>query len=373
MQPTVVTSTSLDSPLGILRIDLRDYGWDRPLTVDGDTYADAWQAIAAANPFAVPFDGQFTEQLQLETEPPIPWMSVPSLVDVALRGNLYYALIDVDVAAGFDNWVRDDLGIDVQANRLAGRITRAATSQSFTMQRPLLVERHSVLTRVGGLWQNIPLGIGDNLTIGSTQELPRAAEGIFPLPNGMFGYISVESENRIVANSPSEPVNVLFRATLVGGTADCTGCHAKGLLPLDNEASELIDGELPAMEAERDYLQSVYLSSPDLARQMERDSSRYYEGLGATFVATKTLDPLHRLATHFNSPLSLSQVARELELPVDRLREQLELYPPALAQMAEKRESMSRDTFADIYIASLCAARRDSESRPLASLCSGID
>lgn len=61
-QPAALASTQLY--YGLSQIDLRDYGWQRPITVDGQTYPDAWEAIAAATPYAMQLEGPPAQQLQ---------------------------------------------------------------------------------------------------------------------------------------------------------------------------------------------------------------------------------------------------------------------------------------------------------------------
>lgn len=54
----------------IYRLDVRQLGWDREIEVNGEGFADGWDAIAALNRYAVQFQGDEAEQviLQAQTE-----------------------------------------------------------------------------------------------------------------------------------------------------------------------------------------------------------------------------------------------------------------------------------------------------------------
>jgi hypothetical protein len=98
----------------LYRIDLRDFDWDRAIQVANTPFDDVWEAIAAANPYAVPFFGDDADDAKADTATDFPLMFADQMMNVAIIGNLYYAIIDVDINQPLGTFISDKLGINVQ-------------------------------------------------------------------------------------------------------------------------------------------------------------------------------------------------------------------------------------------------------------------
>src|SRR6185295_3393109 len=116
----------------LYRIDLRDFDWDRQITVEGTTFDDVWEAIAANNPYAVEFFGDDADDAKADSETNFPVMFADQMLDTAIIGNLYYAIVDIDVTQNLDTFISQKLGINVDEDILNEEdgTLRAGTTKS---------------------------------------------------------------------------------------------------------------------------------------------------------------------------------------------------------------------------------------------------
>jgi len=158
-ETTVVQPEPINSDETIYRINLEDYGWDLPVTVvnqDGSTtdFTDKWEAIIANDLYAVEFVGDDADDAKLDSNTTVPVLFADSLLDAATIGNVYYALIDVNVQDTLDNFILNDLDIDVVANLEDEDQVRAGTTKSRISRQDRVVQRDEINVRQGVLWQS---------------------------------------------------------------------------------------------------------------------------------------------------------------------------------------------------------------------------
>jgi hypothetical protein len=65
--PTIEEPFDVNGEGLIYRIDLRDYEWDRAITINGENFNDVWEGIAANNPYAVAFVGDDADDAVADT------------------------------------------------------------------------------------------------------------------------------------------------------------------------------------------------------------------------------------------------------------------------------------------------------------------
>jgi hypothetical protein len=65
------------------RLDLRDYDWDRAVTVSGVEYADGWEALVAQTPHALTLQGATAERLREQTGAPYDFRNPLGILDAA--------------------------------------------------------------------------------------------------------------------------------------------------------------------------------------------------------------------------------------------------------------------------------------------------
>jgi hypothetical protein len=111
---SISLSASLTPPLAIdaaealYRVDLRDYDWDRSIELNGVAFRDAWEALIASIPSAVPFVGDAADSAVEDSGTAVPVLFGDALIATASFGDVYYALLGVP--DNLDDFLLDDLG-----------------------------------------------------------------------------------------------------------------------------------------------------------------------------------------------------------------------------------------------------------------------
>jgi len=378
---TVTPPEPVDTEETIYRIDIADYGFDRAIDVvdaDGNivSFVDAWEAIAANNQYAVPFVGQDIDQAVEDTGTAFPVMLADSMLDAASIGNLYYALIDVDVNQTLDDFILNDLQIDVNQNLLDEEQVRAGTTKSRISRQDRVVQRDEIEIRQGVLWQSFDFQDDQNESIFESpfDFAEGGTEAIFTLPNGLFGFIIADENGLIVEDSDIllDTNQNNFRAVT---SVSCSNCHAQGLIPVVDEVREIalanaITSGLNADEVEQ--LRNVYPTSAEFARIVEGDSQSFYQNaLTRARVPTEGVDPMSAVFFRFDQDMRLEDAAGDMGLTAEQLERDLNVLNPALQVLEDG--SVDRDDFTQFYVDSLCRLLIVNENNVDPDLCAAVD
>jgi len=380
------TETTVEPPLPIntektiYRINLEDYGWDDAITVvnaDGvaEDFTDSWEAIAAANPYAVPFQGDDADDAVEDSGSLFPVMLADSMLDVATIGNLYYALIDVDVQDTLDNFILNDLAINVVDNLADEDQVRAGTTKSRISRQDRVVQRDDINIRSGVLWQSFDFENDQNESIFENpfDFAEGGTEAIFTLPNGMLGFIIADADGLIVEDSDIllDTNQANFRAVT---SISCSNCHARGLLPVVDEVREIaianaLNSGLNNDEVEQ--LRSVYPEAEEFLRIVERDSEQFYRNaLAQADVDLDGGDAVSSVFFRFDQDMRLNDAAGDLGLTPAQLTRNLQLINPALTVL--DNGVLDRDDFTQFYVDSLCILSAVNENTPDPALCADV-
>jgi mono/diheme cytochrome c family protein len=366
----LVAPLAIDRQRLVYRVDLRDYGWNRPVDVDGRPFRDAWEAIIAASPYAIPFVGNQADDLREDTLTDVPSLSADALLDVAALGNLYYALIGVDASQPLSAFVSEQLGIDIEANFEQGDVIRAGTSRSQISRQDRVLERHEIGVRRGSFWQSFDFqanDVGESIFANPFDFNQGGSEAIFTLRNGMLGFIIADRDDNIVAES--DILLDTFQDDFVARTSvSCSNCHAQGFNVVADEVGPYVRSN--RFRFQRDDLQSVaeiYPSPADFARIVEDDSFAFQQALSRIDVPTTGRDPVAATFVRFNLDMDLAAVAGELGLTAAELRRDINLLDPALGVL--KALTIERDDFSALYERSLCILQRVSANQPDPARC----
>jgi len=373
------TRARLEAPLAIdrdrliYRLDLRDYGWDRDIEVDGQSFRDGWEAIIAQSPYAVPFVGDQADDLRDDTLTDVPLINADALLDVAAVGELYYALIGVDVTRPLSSFIRDELGIDVAENLADGNVVRAGTSRSQISRQDRVIERHEIERRRGAYWQSFDFESDDaNESIFSNPFgfNQGGTEAIFTLLNGMLGFIIADRDDAIVAES-----NILldtFQNDFVARTSvSCSNCHAQGFNVVVDEVGPFVRRN--RRQFQRDDFQAVeeiYVAPATFARIIEQDSSVFLDALRRANLPTTGSDPVGVTYVRFNSDVDLATAAGDLGVTPAELRRELNLLDPRLAALRDA--TVDRDAFDAVFEESLCILQIVSSNQPDRDRCDEV-
>jgi hypothetical protein len=377
---TIEPPVPIDPQRTIFRIDLADYNWDVAVTVvnaDGTTtdFLDKWEAIVANNPYAVPFVGDQADDAVLDSGTLVPVMLADSMLDAAAVGNLYYALIDVNVLDTLDNFILNDLQVDVAQNLLDEDQVRAGTTLSRVSRQDRLMTRDELEIRQGVLWQSFDFEanvVNESIFDDPFGFAEGGTEAIFTLPNGLFGFVIADENSAIVEDS-----DILLDTTQNDSRAitsiSCSNCHAQGLLPVVDEVREValanaIDSGLDNDEVEQ--LEAVYPLAPELASIIESDSVRFQSALAAAGLLVEGRDPVASVFSRFDQDMTLADAAGDLGLRPDQLERDLPLLDPTLQVLDDI--VLDRDDFTQVYVASLCILSAANENTPDPVLCDAL-
>lgn len=380
------TETTVEPPLPIneeatiYRIDLADYGWDLPVTVvnaDGSTtdFTDRWEALVGNNLYAVPFVGDDADDAVQDSGTLVPVMLADSLLDTATIGNVYYALIDVDVQATLDDFILNDLQIDVAQNLIDEEQIRAGTTKSRISRQDRVVQRDDINVRQGVLWQSFDFENDQNESIFENpfDFAEGGTEAIFTLPNGMLGFIISDADGNIVEDSDIllDTNQANFRAVT---SVSCSNCHARGLLPVVDEVREIALANALVSGLNNDeveQLRAVYPEPEEFLRVVEGDSDQFYRrALTQATVDLDGGDPVSSVFFRFDQDIRIADAAGDLGMTADQLEQNLQLINPALTVL--RNSVLDRDDFTQFYIDSLCILSVVNENQPDPALCQAI-
>jgi hypothetical protein len=347
------------------RIDLRHYGWDRPLRVEGQPYRDGWEAIVAHALQGVEFEGPAAERSRQLSGARVPWLMADDFVATTSSGDVYYELLQVP---GTLNALQENLGIASGDPEL--EFHRAGFADSGHSFNPRLVERYGAA--LGGVWQ--VLDFADAERGNSIFSAPLSIEAdstslIFALPNGLWGYAFTDAAGQRTPVS-SLPTSVIADPSqsdgLLRNAASCFGCHNAGLLPFRDQMRE----RLPALPPEAlgaEELASALATFPEpsvLEGLAQSDDERYRQALLTAGVPPGIEDPISRVHHGFWDEIGLRQAAGELFVEPGVLRSELSRLPPALVMLGMPSASVTRSAFASAYVEALCILHSTSENRP---------
>jgi mono/diheme cytochrome c family protein len=363
----------IDPDQTIYRIDLRDFDWDRAVTVENQNFADVWEAIAANNPYAVEFVGDDADDAKADALTAFPVMFADSMLDVATIGNLYYGILGIDINQPLADFISNTLGIDVQQDIIDDDAIRAGTTKSRISRQDRLVERHDIQVRNGAFWQSFDFE-ANNANQSIFQDpfgfVAGGSEAIFTLPNGMLGFIIADGNDKIVEDSDIllDTNQNNFRAVT---SVSCSNCHASGFIPVVDEVAPVALAnarDIGLNNDEVEQLKAIYVSPDAFARQTQEDSQSFYQqALQRADLPIQGADPVSSVFLRFDQDMQLADAAGDLGLTPDDLLGNLDLLDPVLSVL--KKGTLDRDDFTQLYVASLCTLSGPLENQPAAAVC----
>jgi mono/diheme cytochrome c family protein len=361
----------------LFRINIEDYGWDQPVDVvdaDGNiqSFNDKWEAIIAFNPYAVPFEGDDADDAVADSGTTVPVMFADTMLDTAVIGNLYYALIDVDVTQTLDAFILNDLDIDVAQNLLDEEQMRAGTTRSRISRQDRVIQRDDIGVRSGVLWQSFDFLDDQNESIFEDPFgfAEGGTEAIFTLPNGMLGFIIADEDGNIVEDSDIllDTNQNNFRAIT---SVSCATCHVGGFIPVVDEVREISTDNARTFDLDREeieQLEAVYPSAEVFARQIEDDTNDFYRSaLAKVDLPIQGADPVGLVFNRFDLDLGLATAAGDLGVTPEDLENNLQLLQPEVNTL--RTGTIDRDDFTQFYVNSLCELSGNLDNQPAVAVC----
>lgn len=370
---SVSSNSSLTQPVAIdvdgtlYRIDLRDYDWDRPTTVDRTTFLDAWEAIIASSAYAVPFVGDDADDAVADTGTTVPVLFGDAFTATVATAPLYYALLGIP--ENIDDFLINDLGVDVAAARADGDVVRAGLGGTGIGSSEFLVERFNLEVRAGSVWQIFSGEGGADALLADPLGTPDSDERelVFTLPNGLLGHVVATGDGQRSDDSALtlDTNQNNFRAIVA---TSYFGLRAQGVTAEDEIRQFALDNTGGFDPAELAQILEVYPSTNDLETVIESDRASFslaLSGLGIDIDATP--EPISRLAAEFDRDVDLDRAAGDLLLSSEELENNLALLDPALGVL--RNGFVDRDDFSIFYQESLCVLSVVNVNQPDPALC----
>lgn len=349
----------------LFRIDLRDYGLDRAIDLDGESHRDGWEALIATSPYAIALDGEAGSELADQTGTASPWLSVTAIVNAAADGELYYALAGIPSTLGE---LREKVGLSAELDPFQDGVPRAATSRSRVLRAQgnlRAVDRYS--TPDGSYYEALQIEstalLADPLHV--QPDVQRLIA--YDLPNGLLAFAVVDGEGnrQTVGEGLLDTNRDDFTGTV---SVSCSNCHAQGLIPVDDEIRAAVLDNQDLFSAE---VVSAYAQGPDgeeRAAIFQADSDRFAEALEAVGLSGGGSDPISSAFFRSAQQLEAASAAAELLVTPETLRARLSDLPAALLPLGVGL-LVSRAQFDGAYAAAFCTLHADDENPPAAATC----
>jgi len=357
----------------IYRIDLRDFDWNRAITVNNQNFTDVWEAIVTNNPYTVELIGDDANRAKLDTQTTVPVMFADQMMDVATIGNLYYAIINVDITQKLGDFILNDLGIDVNTDLVDRKEIRAGTTKSRITRQDRVVERHDIGVRAGVLWESFDFEANNANNSIFQNPFGFAAggkEAIFSLPNGMLGFVIADANDNFVQDSDIllDTSQSNFKAVT---SVSCSNCHALGFIPVVDEVRDVALANARDIGLNRDQieqLQDIYVTPAAFQKTVAQDSTGFYQNaLQRATLPTQGSDPVASVWLRFDADMTIKDAAGDLGLKPSELSDNLDLLDPVLSVL--RKSTLDRDDFTAVYIASLCRLSTLLENQPDPNVC----
>ncbi|MCA9695451.1 MAG: hypothetical protein KC636_38085, partial [Myxococcales bacterium] len=379
----------------IYRLDIRDYNWEK---VEVEGYDDAWELIAANNPFALEWnspDFDFINFLMTDSdvEPARPGTKFPfqpfdSFNETAIRNpDIYHAVVDIphtlgQLEAQLD--VNCDINDDDNLNPLwAGMLKGQSNVSEFNR----VIERCEFeQDNNRAYWRSFDFGrdkeIGDEDGVQGNncknildEPIDFCADGgeiIFSLPNGFQAYMIVDGKGQRINEAPSNIVqDPTVPGEVVSNPFSCIGCHNEGIKPKADTVFPLIDPNL--FNFEYAQIQDLYGHSELMAQIQIDDKGIYDAAMSQAGVPTDLeKEPIQTQILEFEDGLDAARVAGELQIPHDLLMEKLELIAafvsPSYKALRVEGGQVSRQDFETDFDQLICFFSYGPETFPEACL-----
>lgn len=335
----------VDPDKTIFRIDLRQYGWT----------AAHWRIILVAHPYGVQYPGAAYTRITQRAETELPFVRADWFVAKAAIPPLYHELLQLPKAA---LELEQRLGINEELNlQEQKRVALAGFVESGISKNNRIVARHE--TRYGAYWKSYDFA--NNTDRKNILEHPLdfqqdGGEVIFNLPNGLQGYMLINAKGDRIDEAP---INIVFNKDsaadpVVRNGLTCMSCHTEGMKSFKDQVRVTIEGSGLTADRKAKAL-AVYLKQGDMDGWVEKDKRRFKEAVELAGGVIGGRESIVSLADRFDASLSLTQVAAELGVKADGLKDKL----PAAGTLAVLRQeggTIKRDSweeqFPDVVISS---------------------
>jgi hypothetical protein len=351
LDTTLAQLVPIDAAETLYRLDMRNYAWDREVQIAGTPFVDAWEAIAASSPYAVPWVGADADSITTDTGTTRPVLPGSAFVAAASSAPLYYGVLGIP--EDVDAFILDELEIDVAANRIEEEAIRAGLGGTGVGRAEFLAERHDIEIRAGYLWQIFSDEDGAQALIDDPSSTPPSAERelAFTLPNGLLAHVLADAEGQRIDDSAltldAEQTN--FRATIAHSYSKF---RAQGVQPTDL-LRDIALNDPRFDDQEKARIRNLYPPAAELARIVDADRTQFVAAaLARINIDIEEPDPIDATFLEFDRDVGADRAAAELFVSRDELLDNLALLDPAMGVL--RTGTLDRQDFDVLYRSSLC-------------------
>jgi hypothetical protein len=366
-QPDVVVPTVVGSGEGLLRVDLRAYGWSGPVVANGQTHADHWEALIAQSPMAIELGGEDGAAIVAQTGTRVPILSVDAFIAAATTAPLYYELLGVPGTLGE---LRQSVGLPSEIDPVAAGALRIATDKSRVLRQQgdlVAIDRYS--TTVGAYFELFRVDtvafLADPLRVQPAVE----RQIIFPLPNDLLGFAVTDAAGALSGHADMLDTNQLDSRTRV--LDSCTNCHAQGFIPTVDAAEGAILSRPNLFSEEVVAAYRAAPSATESAAQFDADSDEFQRALVRATGTREGPDPIALRRFNLDIPLDLEFVAAELWVTPEQLESAIGELAPELLPLA-LGFGIALSELSSVYAAAFCSLHAGDENPPDAAFCARV-
>jgi mono/diheme cytochrome c family protein len=345
----VINPRPIDPERTILRIDIRDYSWNDRL----------WADLLSAYPHQLLPETAEARASVEAAEGQLPYIRADWFLAFATRPPLYHEMLQLpDQEAALEAQLHIDLRQDIRQERVA----RTGFNGSGVSRNNRLVERHA--SPHGAYWRSYdfasnvgrrnlfahPLGPGRE----DTAFEPDGGEVIFNLPNGLHAFLLIDGRGRRVDKAPLAIVSDPRRPDrAVENGVSCMTCHARGLIPKDDQVRAHVEGNAGAFsQPELEAVRALYPPKGDLAALLTADNERYRRAVEQTGGQMRATESIATLVQQYERALDITTAASELGLQPDELSRRLKDAPDLARELGPLRVpggTVQRQVFDDAF------------------------
>ena len=346
---SVVVPQPVDAAKTILRIDLRDFGWNE----------QTWQTLLERNPYGIAMAGADAKACLDASGCKLPYLRADWFVAVASRPPLYHDILQLPRT---ENDLLRILRLDLAENIRQERVARAAFNGSGVSRNNRLIERHEAGNTVywksydfanntgkSNLFAN-PLGPGDD----EHSFVQDGGEIIFTLPNGLQAYFLIDKHGQRIDKGPTAIVSDPRRPDrAVENGLSCIACHARGIIEKADQVRDHV-GKNPSAfpRGTVDTILALYPTKDKMANLMRADARRFQEAVAKTGAPLSATEPIAALAQRFESEMDLSLAAAEAGVTSADFLKALERFPHLAKELGPLRiegGTVQRQVYVDAF------------------------
>lgn len=340
----VVQPEAIDADRTVYRIDLRDYDWNQVVSVGGQSYPDAWAALIASDPFALPFVGEEANFATGKTGTDRPVLFVSSFIAAGTRSEVYYALTGVPPT---QEQLLAELGIGAEFPGLPN------LQVGFTEGgREFVAQNWEVQVRAGNIWQVSEFGRGESSLFETPLEIPLGQrELIFTLPNGLHAFAFMSSDGQRLDTWQATP-DLAERDGAARAPRSNLRRHSGGVAVRDEVRQFLAENPERFDPTTAQLIRERYRSDAELQNALYGINRLNREALEAFGIVPALPEPITFVFADFDGDLTLADAAGELLVSEDELLDELSNLSPQLGVL--DGGSISRTDFASLFVATTC-------------------